>query len=57
MAWKLVPMSNAAVALFAALVVWTAISVLIWRLRRRRLFLRKGHASTASQSPVSSKGN
>jgi hypothetical protein len=54
-AWKLVPMSNGAIALFAALVVWAAISVLIWRLRRHRLFLRKSHASTASHSPVSSK--
>jgi len=49
--------SNGVVALFAALVVWTTISVLIWRLRRHRLFLRKGHAGTASHAPVSSKGD
>ncbi len=55
--WKLVPLSNGAIALFAALVMWTAISILIWRLRRHRLFLRKGHASTASHAPVSSKAD
>jgi hypothetical protein len=56
-AWRLVPMSNGAIALSAALVVWTAISVLIWRLHRHRFFLRRGHASTASHAPVSSKGD
>ena len=56
-AWKLVPMSNGVIALFGALVVWAAISVLIWRLRRHRLFLRKGHASAAAHAPVSSKGD
>jgi hypothetical protein len=56
-AWKVLPMSSGAIALFAALVGWTTISVLIWRLRRHRLFLRKGHAGTASHAPVSSKGD
>ncbi|MFY9731112.1 MAG: DUF3147 family protein [Candidatus Acidiferrales bacterium] len=56
-AWKLLSISNGAIALFAALVVWAAISVLIWRLRRHRLFLRKGHASAASHAPVSSKAD
>ena len=50
-------MSNGVIALFGALVVWAAISVLIWRLRRHRLFLRKGHASAAAHPPVSSKGD
>ena len=56
-AWKLMPTSNGAIALFAALVMWTAISILIWRLRRHRLFLRKSHAGTASHAPVSSKAD
>jgi hypothetical protein len=56
-AWKVLPMSSGAIALFAALVGWTTISVLIWRLRRHRLFLRKGHAGTTSHAPVSSKGD
>ena len=56
-AWKVLPVSNGAIALFAALVVWTAISILIWRLRRHRLFLRRGHASSGSHAPVSSKGD
>ena len=51
------PLSNGAIALFAALVVWMTISILIWRLRRHRLFLRKGHAGTASHAPVSSKAD
>ena len=55
-AWKLVPMSSGVIALSAALVVWAAISILIWRLRRHRLFLRKGHSGAASHAPVSSKG-
>ena len=55
-AWKVLPVSNGAIALFAALVVWTAISILIWRLRRHRLFLRKGHTGAASHAPISSKG-
>ena len=56
-AWKVLPMSSGAIALFAALVGWTTISVLIWRLRRHRLFLRKRHAGTASHTPISSKGD
>jgi hypothetical protein len=56
-AWKLLPMSNGAIVLVAALAVWIATSILIWRLRRHGLFLRKGHASTASHAPVSSKGD
>jgi hypothetical protein len=31
-AWKLLPIWNGALTLFAALIVWTALSVLIWRL-------------------------
>jgi hypothetical protein len=31
-AWKLLPIWNGALTLFAALMVWTALSVLIWRL-------------------------
>ncbi len=53
--WKLAPVRNPALALFAGLVVWTAISILIWRLRRHRLFLRKGPFSATSHATVSSK--
>jgi hypothetical protein len=56
-AWKVLPVSNGAVALFAALLVWSAISILVWRLRRHHLFLRRGPASTGSHAPVSSKGD
>jgi hypothetical protein len=38
--WKLAPNWNGPVTLFAALVVWLALSILIWRVRRRRLFFR-----------------
>lgn len=38
--WKSAPVWNAAITLFAALAVWFALSVLIWRLRRHRLFFR-----------------
>lgn len=36
--WKLAPLWNGALALFVALAVWLAVSILIWRLRRHRLF-------------------
>jgi hypothetical protein len=55
--WKLAPIGNGAVALFAALVVWMTVSILIWRLRRHRLFLRKGRAHAASTAPISSRGH
>ena len=38
--WKLAPIWNGALTLLMAFVVWLAISVLIWRLRRHRLFFR-----------------
>jgi Protein of unknown function (DUF3147) len=38
--WKLAPIWNAPLTLFAALVVWLALSILIWRVRRHRLFFR-----------------
>jgi Protein of unknown function (DUF3147) len=33
-AWKLLPIWNSALTLFAALLVWTVLSFVIWRLRR-----------------------
>jgi hypothetical protein len=36
MVWKLLPSWNTALTLFAALAVWLALSVLIWRLRKIR---------------------
>jgi succinate-acetate transporter protein len=56
-AWRLTPAWNGAVALFAALVVWMTVSILIWRLRRHRLFLRKGRADAAPRAAVSSRGH
>ena len=38
--WKLAPIWNGALTLFAASAVWLAISLLIWHLRRHRLFFR-----------------
>lgn len=38
LAWKSAPIWNGALTLFAALAVWLATSILIWRLRRHRLF-------------------
>jgi succinate-acetate transporter protein len=55
--WKLAPIWNGAVTLFAALVVWATVSILIWRLRRHRLFLRKGRVDAASTAPISSRGH
>jgi succinate-acetate transporter protein len=55
--WKLAPIWNGVVTLFAALVVWATVSILIWRLRRHRLFLRKGRADAASTAPISSRGH
>ena len=55
--WRLAPIWNGALALFAALVVWMTLSILIWRLRRHRLFVRRGRASTASSTAISSGGH
>jgi hypothetical protein len=55
--WRLAPIWNGAVTLFAALVVWMTVSILIWRLRRHRLFLRKGRANAASRAAISSRGH
>jgi len=52
--WRLAPIWKGALALFTALVVWMALSILIWRLRRHSLFLRRGRASTASSAAISS---
>jgi hypothetical protein len=41
----------------SALAVWMTLSILIWRLRRHRLFLRRGRASTASSAAISSGGH
>ena len=38
--WKLAPIWNGALTLFAASAVWLAIWLLIWHLRRHRLFFR-----------------
>jgi hypothetical protein len=54
--WRLLPIWSGALALFGALVVWTTVSILIWRLRRHRLFLPRGRTSAASHAPVSTKG-
>jgi hypothetical protein len=40
-AWRLTPLWNGALALLGALVVWMTLSILIWRLRRHRLFSEK----------------
>lgn len=54
-AWKLLPMSNGVIALFAALAMWAAISVLIWHLRRHRL-ARKSRARAAPDARLPSRG-
>jgi hypothetical protein len=38
--WKLATIWNGALTLFAAFAAWLALSVLIWHLRRHRLFFR-----------------
>ena len=38
--WRLVPIWNGVLTLFAALMVWLVISTLIWHLRKGRLFFR-----------------
>lgn len=38
--WKLAPIRTAPFTLFAALALWLALSILIWRVRRHRLFFR-----------------
>jgi cellobiose-specific phosphotransferase system component IIC len=48
---------DAAAAAMSALAVWMTLSILIWRLRRHRLFLRRGRASTASSAAISSGGH
>src|SRR3984957_3000627 len=55
--WRLAPIWNGALALFAALVVWMTLSILIWRLRRHRLFVRRGRPSAASSAAISSGGH
>jgi succinate-acetate transporter protein len=54
--WRLAPIWNGPRALFAGSVVWMTVSILIWRLRRHRLFLSKGRVRVASQASHSSKG-
>lgn len=38
--WKLAPIWNGPATLFAAFVVWLALSIVIWCVRRHRLFFR-----------------
>ncbi|MGB9245174.1 MAG: DUF3147 family protein [Candidatus Acidiferrales bacterium] len=53
--WRLLPIWNGALSLFAALVVWVTLSILIWLLRKHRLF-RKGRPSAAPPARLPSEG-
>jgi Protein of unknown function (DUF3147) len=53
--WRFTPRWNGALALLAGLVVWMTLSILMWLLRKHRLF-RTGRASAVPHARRPSKG-